>query len=92
MNTQSNLKVTVVINASHDGETIGDITQTLIKETIKEGIIATMREDDSDLPINVTVYVQTFEYKDNIEANKRNLIDKINKMSADDFADFMRDN
>lgn len=83
MEVTSRFHATVKLNASHEGEVQDGISEEVVAFALKSAVEEVFKEDDEALDVSVTCYIQSFEYKDNIEALRARVRARLDSLDQD---------
>ena len=81
---ESKLHADLKIIVKHDGETI-NLTKKNFIEVIKNALIEYVNEEtlDDEFPVNVSIYMRSYEYSDNLEAIRIKIAERLNGCDAE---------
>ena len=81
---ESKLHADMKIIVTHVGETI-NITKKNFIEVIKNAIKEYVNEEtlDDEFPVNVSIYMRSYEYSDNLEAIRIKISERLNNCDAE---------
>ena len=90
MDTSSKLVVSVRVVATHEGEQT-NLEQKDFVSAIRNSIETLIKEehDDEDLPVNISIYAEGFEYSDNLEAIRSTIGARLTSCDADTLSTLM---
>jgi len=69
---KSKLRARIVISSSHEGE-VTTVSQEDLSKAVKTAVNNMFAEEDDTIDVKVSVYVQEFTYKDNVDAMRERI-------------------
>ncbi len=87
---ESVLKATAKIVVKHEGE-VNNINQEKLVDSMRTAIVELVNDEAGadDLPINVSIYVSTFTYGDNLDTIRRSIQERLAELDAEELHTLM---
>lgn len=75
-------KTRLILNVLHDGE-VTTVSQEEIEKAIKKAVREVFIEEDDTLDVKVSIYVQDFSYKDNVDVMRERIMSLLTTAGID---------
>lgn len=76
----------IVVNAGHDGQT-ADVSQEEFDTSIKAAVAEVLSQDDEDMEVEVSTYIERYNYSDNLEDLRQRVVSLLDILDAETLLD-----